>query len=110
MKTTVKLALIIQLILSPSLVAPSYAQMPGAPAAQGPIDIQANEQEFAENQVLAKGNVRVKYKDSVVLAPLATLYKDAGGNPQKAVFTGHPHLTQGNSKIDAEILTFEMAN
>jgi lipopolysaccharide transport protein LptA len=77
---------------------------------QGPIDIQANEQDFGENEVIARGNVRVKYKDSTVIAPVATLYRDAGGNPQKAVFTGHPKLIQGDSKIEAETLTFEIAN
>ncbi|MBX9724080.1 MAG: LptA/OstA family protein, partial [Candidatus Obscuribacterales bacterium] len=87
---------------------------PGAPGAaggppSGPIDITANEQEFAGDSVIAKGNVRVVYKDSVILAPLATLYKDPSGNPSRAVFTGHPRLTQGHSKIDANTLVFEMA-
>jgi lipopolysaccharide export system protein LptA len=73
------------------------------------VDIQANEQEFAENEVIAKGNVRIKYKDSTVYAPVAHLFRDAGGNPQKAVFTGHPKLLEGKNKIDAENLTFEIA-
>jgi lipopolysaccharide export system protein LptA len=81
-----------------------------APSAAGPIDIRANEQEFAENQVIAKGNVKVTYKDSVIYAPLATLYRDPAGNPQRAVFTGHPRLTQGQSKIDADTLIFEMSS
>ncbi len=102
--------------LSVNLV-PALAQMPGAPGSpgalggppQGPIDITANEQEFAGDSVIARGNVRVVYKDSVILAPLATLYKDPTGNPNRAIFTGHPHLTQGHSKIDANTLVFEMA-
>jgi lipopolysaccharide export system protein LptA len=100
------------MLLAPLVVQqPSFAQA-GSTAAgpSGPIDIQANEQEFAEGQVIAKGNVRVKYKDSVVFAPLAQLYRDASGNPQRAVFTGHPRLTQGANKIDAETLIFEIAN
>jgi lipopolysaccharide assembly outer membrane protein LptD (OstA) len=86
------------------------AQQPAATpvAAQGPIDIQAQEQEFAGDEVIARGDVHVKYKDSLVLAPVARLIRDAGGNPQKAIFTGHPRLVQGNSKIDADTLIFEV--
>lgn len=86
----------------------SFAQAPAAPPA-GPIDITANEQEFSGEQVIARGNVRVVYKESVILAPVATLFRDAGGNPARAIFTGHPRLSQGTSKIDAETLTFEIA-
>lgn len=86
----------------------AYAQ--GMMAAGGPIDIQADEQEFGEGHVVARGRVRVTYKDSVVVAPMATLYRDAGGSPQKAVFTGHPHLTQGQNKIDSDVLIFEIAS
>jgi lipopolysaccharide export system protein LptA len=74
----------------------------------GPIDIQANEQEFSGDQVIARGNVRVTFKDSVILAPLATLTRDPAGKPQRAVFTGHPKLLQGENTIDAEVLTFDM--
>ncbi|MBY0356573.1 MAG: hypothetical protein K2W82_01120 [Candidatus Obscuribacterales bacterium] len=89
---------------------PSLAQAPGAtPGVQGPIDISANEQEFAGDSVIARGNVRVLYKDSIILSPMATLFKDETGNPQRAIFTGHPRLTQGTNKIDAETLTFEIA-
>jgi lipopolysaccharide export system protein LptA len=104
--------LIAMLTVTP-LVVPASVSAIGpemGPGAAGPIDIRANEQEFAENQVIAKGNVKVTYKDSVVYAPLATLYRDAAGQPQRAVFTGHPRLTQGENKIDADTLTFEMAN
>lgn len=86
----------------------SFAQVPAAPPA-GPIDITANEQEFSGEQVIARGNVRVVYKESIILAPVATLFRDAGGNPARAIFTGHPRLSQGSSKIDAETLTFEIA-
>lgn len=78
--------------------------------ASGPIDIRANEQEFGNDNVIARGNVRVTYKDSIIIAPEATLYKDATGNPHRAVFTGHPRLTQSKNKIDAEKLTFEMVS
>jgi len=80
------------------------------PQATGPIDIQANEQEFGENVVLAKGDVTVTYKDSVVKGPEAKLYRDSAGQPQKAVFVGHPHLVQNDSKISADTLVFEIAN
>ena len=79
----------------------------GAPA--GPIDIHADEQEFAGDSVIAKGNVRVLYKDSVITGPIATLTRDPLGNPKMAVFTGHPHLVQGTNKIDAATLTFDIA-
>lgn len=103
--------LILSLLLAAPLAVPGYSlAAPPGPEASGPIDISANEQEFSGSQVIARGNVRVKYKDSVVVAPIATLMRDAGGNPQKAVFTGHPHLIQGDNKIDAETLIFEMAN
>jgi lipopolysaccharide transport protein LptA len=76
----------------------------------GPIDIQANEQEFAGEQVIARGNVRVKYKDSVIIAPVATLTRSPEGSPKMAVFTGHPRLTQAGNAIDADTLTFDIAN
>lgn len=76
----------------------------------GNIDIKANEQEFADDHMIARGNVRVIYKDSIIDAPMATLYKDAAGKPQRAVFTGHPRLTQGLNKVDADKLTFDMAS
>ncbi|HNN62904.1 MAG TPA: hypothetical protein PKH78_07675, partial [Candidatus Obscuribacter sp.] len=94
---------------------PAVAQAPalpgaGDPGSSGPIDIVANEQEFAGDHVIARGNVRVLFKDSVIVAPLATLYRDPlTGQPQRAIFTGHPRLTQGVNKIDADTLTFEMA-
>jgi lipopolysaccharide export system protein LptA len=97
-------------LVAPSVIPPAPAQAPASPAASGPIDIQANEQEFSGDQVIARGNVRVTYKGSVILAPSAQLFRDPGGNPQKAIFTGHPHLTQSDSKMDAETLTFEIAN
>lgn len=86
------------------------AQASGGATNTGPIDIQADEQEFGEGHVVATGNVRVHYKDSIVLAPKATLYRDPAGQPQKAVFTGHPHLTQGANKIDADVLIFLIAS
>lgn len=90
--------------------AASLAQGPEPAQVSGPVDIQANEQEFAGDQIIAKGNVRVVYKDSIIHAPMATLQRDAGGNPQKAIFTGHPHLVQGKSLIDADTLMFDIAN
>ncbi len=84
------------------------AALAQAPGGSGPIDIQAEEQEFADDYVIAKGKVKVVYKDCVVYAPMAKLYRDPSGQPQKAVFTGHPHLVQGKNKIDADTLVFEV--
>lgn len=99
------------------LVVLSLAFCPGGPVTaqapaevSGPVDIQADEQEFAGDQVLARGNVRVSYKGSVIVAPAATLFRDAAGNPQKAVFTGHPRLVQGTNLVNADKLTFEIAS
>ena len=82
----------------------------GPPQASAPVDIQATEQDFNEDQVIAKGNVRVKYKDSLILAPQATLFRDAQGQPQKAIFVGHPNLTNADSTMNADTLIFEIAN
>jgi|GEM_PF-504116 len=99
----------VQMMPAPNAVAQAPGTMPGDAGGSGPIDIQAHEQEFTGDHVIAKGNVKVLYKDTVILAPLATLYRDlASGQPQKAIFTGHPRLTQGANKIDADQLIFEM--
>ncbi|HEY9712125.1 MAG TPA: hypothetical protein V6C72_01570, partial [Chroococcales cyanobacterium] len=63
------------------LAAPAMAQAPD----DKPIDIQAEEQEFAEDHVIARGKVRVSFKDSIVNAPVATLFRDPQGQPQKAI-------------------------
>lgn len=100
-------------LLTVGMVHLAAAQMLGAPGgpggSSGPIDITAEEQEFSGDAVIARGHVRVLYKDSTILAPQATLFRDPGGNPSKAIFTGHPRLIQGANKIDAEKLTFEIA-
>jgi len=101
-------ALAVALLLSAPLNA--GAQFAIGDDGGGTIDIQANEQEFADDHMIARGNVRVIYKDSIIDAPMATLYKDAAGKPQRAVFTGHPRLRQGPNLIHADKLTFEMAS
>jgi len=102
-------ALAVALLLSAPLQAGAQFAI-GADDGSGTIDIQANEQEFADDHVVARGNVHVTYKDSIIDAPMATLYKDAAGKPQRAVFTGHPRLRQGQNLIHADKLTFEMAS
>jgi lipopolysaccharide export system protein LptA len=88
----------------------AQAQAPAPAGEGGPIDIRANEQEFAGDHMIARGNVRIIYKDSTIVAPIATLYKDPlTGQPQRAIFTGHPRLVQGANKIDADTIIFEMA-
>lgn len=79
-----------------------------AQAGGGNIDIKADEQEFAEDRMIARGKVCVVKGDTVVYAPVATLYKDAAGQPERAVFTGHPRLSQGQNKINADTLTFQI--
>ena len=63
-----------------------------------PVDIQAAEQEFLGDRV-AKGAVRVVYKDSVITGPEATLFKDANGQDAARYF--YRTSTSGsNSKQD----------
>ncbi len=59
---------------------------------------------------MAKGDVTVTYKDSIVKAPEAKLFRDPSGQPQKAIFIGHPFLTQNDNKINADTLIFEIAD
>ncbi|MCA9802203.1 MAG: hypothetical protein KC777_09465 [Cyanobacteria bacterium HKST-UBA02] len=86
-------------------LAPALAQ---EAAGGGPIDIVADEQEFAEDHVLAKGKVRVTQGDTIIDGPIAKLFRDESGAASKAVFTGSPRLVQGKSKINAARLTFEI--
>jgi len=93
------------------LIPDTLAQAPAPPTkTDQPVDIQANSQEFAEDQIVATGNVKVTYKESVVRGPEARLFRDAAGQAQRAVFTGHPYLTQNDSKINSDTLIFEIAN
>lgn len=85
--------------------APAAAQ---EAAGGGPIDIIADEQEFAEDHVLAKGKVRVTQGDTIIDGPIAKLFRDESGAASKAVFTGSPRLVQGKNKINAARLTFEI--
>jgi len=86
----------------------TQANPPGA-GGDSPIDIQANEQEFAGDTVLINGNVKVMYKDCTIYSPQATLIRTPDGQPKLAIFKGHPHLVQGANKMDADTLEFEIA-
>jgi len=97
-------------LAAPVIAAQTQATSPPAASGDRPIDIQANEQEFAGDTVLAKGNVKVTYKDCIVYSPVAKLFRTPDGQPQKAIFTGHPHLIQGINKMDADTLEFEIAS
>ena len=95
--------------LPPAATPAGGAAAPTGPVNTTPVDISADSQDFAGDVVLCHGNVRVKFKDSVITAPEAQLFKDASGQAQLAIFTGHPHLVQKSNKIDADKLTFQMA-
>ncbi len=101
------LSLIAGLALGIQMISPTLAQEP-APSAAGPIDIQADEQEFADDYVIASGKVKVVYGDTIIHAPKATLYRDAAGQPKQAIFVGKPVLHQGNNIIIANKLTFNI--
>jgi lipopolysaccharide export system protein LptA len=74
----------------------------------GPIDIVADEQEFGEDRVIARGKVKVVHGDTIIRAPVATLFRDEAGQPKMAIFTGSPTLVQGNNSIRANKLTFDI--
>jgi lipopolysaccharide export system protein LptA len=96
-------------LLVPNTLAQAPAPAPSTKTDQ-PVDIQATEQEFADDQIIARGNVKVTYKDSIVRGPEARLFRDAEGQAQRAVFTGHPNLVQNGSKINGDTLIFEIVN
>jgi lipopolysaccharide export system protein LptA len=93
------------------LTLPIWAQAQGAMPAGGgdkPIDIQANEQEFAGDTVIARGNVKVIYKDTIITGPQATLVRTSDGQAKTAIFKGHPHMINGTNRMDADMLQFEV--
>jgi lipopolysaccharide export system protein LptA len=93
----------------PPAGAPGASGAPAAPTNTTPVDITADSQDFAGDVVLCHGNVRVKFKDSIITGPDAQLFKDSSGQAQMAIFTGHPHLVQSKNKIEADKLTFQLA-
>lgn len=100
--TAVVLAAVIIAIVQAS------AQQADSDNLSGPIHITAEEQEFAGDEVLAHGNVKVVYKDSTIQASEATLFKNGEGKPEKAIFTGWPKLTQGKNSISGQKLIFDI--
>lgn len=74
----------------------------------GPIDIQADEQEFGDDRVIARGKVKVVHGDTIIRAPVATLFRDEAGQPKMAIFTGSPTLVQGANSVRATKLTFDI--
>lgn len=95
-----------------SLLAATIALTPMMALAQepsgGPIDIQADEQEFGDDRVIARGKVKVVHGDTIIRAPMATLFRDPAGQPKLAIFTGNPTLIQGVNTIRATKLTFDI--
>ncbi len=95
-----------------SLLAATIALSPMMALAQepsgGPIDIQADEQEFGDDRVIARGKVKVVHGDTIIRAPMATLFRDPAGQPKLAIFTGNPILIQGVNTIKAAKLTFDI--
>jgi len=98
-----------------SLLAATIALTPTMALAQdmmapssGPIDIQADEQEFGDDRVIARGKVKVVHGDTIIRAPVATLFRDEAGQPKLAIFTGSPILVQGTNTIRANKLTFDI--
>src|ERR1700688_4256402 len=88
-----------------SLPYAAIAQDPNA-TLSGPVDIQAKQQVFSGDQVLAKGNVKVSYKDTIITGPEVALTRNTSGSPQSAVFKGHPYFVQNGSIMDSDVLMF----
>lgn len=104
-KSAIALAI---LATTPLLLNGLFVQAQDMPKPNGPIDVQADEQEFAPGRVIARGKVRVIYGDTTVRAPMATLFRDEAGSPKQAIFTGNPVLSQGSNMIRATKLTFNV--
>ncbi len=75
--------------------------------AQNPVMIQADSQEFnnEEKTVKANGSVAVDYETTKIFSPKAILWMDEGGKAKRVVFTGGSRAEQEQSVILSEKLT-----
>ena len=61
------------------------------------------------NNIIAGGNVKIKYKDYTAVGPKAQVFIDsATQKPNKVVFTGRSKITQNASTVEADVITMTM--
>lgn len=61
------------------------------------------------NNIIAGGNVCIKFKDYTAVGPKAQVFIDkATQKPNKVVFTGRSKITQGASTVEADVITMTM--
>jgi len=73
--------------------------------------VQARYQQYNRNtnNMIAGGNVRIKFKDYTAVGPKAQVFIDnTTQKPNKVVFTGRSKITQGASTVEADVITMTM--
>ncbi len=75
------------------------------------LHVKARYQQYNKNSnnMIAGGNVNIKYKDYLASGPKAQVFIDnATGKPNKVVFTGRSKITQNASTVEADVITMTM--
>jgi len=73
--------------------------------------VQARYQQYNKNanNIIAGGDVRIKYKDYFARGPKAQVFiNSATQKPDKVVFTGRSKITQNASTVEADVITMTM--
>ncbi len=61
------------------------------------------------NNIIAGGNVKIKYKDYLATGPKAQVFIDkTTQKPNKVVFTGRSKITQNLNTVEADVITMTM--
>lgn len=68
------------------------------------VYVQANYQQYDKrgNNLIAGGNVRIKFKDYFARGPKAQVFPNTEGKPNEIVFTGRSKITQGLNTVEAD--------
>lgn len=73
--------------------------------------VQARYQQYNKNSnnMIAGGNVKIKYKDYTAVGPKAQVFIDSKTQkPNKVVFTGRSKITQNLNTVEADVITMTM--
>ncbi len=73
--------------------------------------VQARFQQYNRNtnNIIAGGNVRIKFKDYTATGPKAQVFIDkTTQKPNKVIFTGRSKITQNASTVEADVITMTM--
>lgn len=73
--------------------------------------VQARYQQYNKNSnnIIAGGNVKIKYKDYFATGPKAQVFIDkTTQKPNKVVFTGRSKITQNSNTVEADVITMTM--